>query len=407
MSKSPERFARLLSQAIRQIAWRNNIKIQNVQDEVGYALGRESGGASIEYWRKGHIPAQLSDLELLAQVLIQRSGLVTLTEVEQFLDAADHPQPTLYASSLLPEGLSASSPLAAHPSTNLEDQALSLEAYPAFIVGPPITQPHCFFGRGRECKRIFGLLSRRPLQNTAIIGPRRSGKTSLLYYLKNITTAPAAQLRPDQFQAWLPVPEKYRWLLVDFHDTRLSSREGLLRYLLSGLNLPIPVPCTLERFLDIISQNLRQPTVILLDEIGVALQRYPELDEAFWEGLRALATHQVEGNLAFILAAPEPPAQLAQHSDLGSPFFNMFGYTAFLGPLEETEALALIGSSPVPFTEAEVSWILAQSGRWPLLLQILCRERLMAWEEGETSLGWQEEALRQIDPFRHLLAGKQ
>jgi hypothetical protein len=30
----------------------------------------------------------------------------------------------------------------------------------------------------------------------------------------------------------------------------------------------------------------------------------------------------------------------------------------------------------------------------------------MALEEGEAGLGWQEEALRQIEPFRHLLAGK-
>ena len=31
-------------------------------------------------------------------------------------------------------------------------------------------------------------------------------------------------------------------------------------------------------------RNFNLPTVILLDEIGVALQRYPELDDTFWEG---------------------------------------------------------------------------------------------------------------------------
>ncbi len=32
------------------------------------------------------------------------------------------------------------------------------------------------------------------------------------------------------------------------------------------------------------------PTIILLDEIGVALQRYHELENTFWEGLRSLAS---------------------------------------------------------------------------------------------------------------------
>jgi hypothetical protein len=134
-----------------------------------------------------------------------------------------------------------------------------------------------------------------------------------------------------------------------------------------------------------------------------ALQRYPELDDSFWEGLRALATNQVGGNLAFVLAAHEPPDQLADHSDLGSPFFNIFGYTATLGPLTEPEARELIASSPVPFPPADVDWILTQSGHWPLLLQILCRERLITLEEGETGDAWQEDGLQQAVPFRYLL----
>jgi hypothetical protein len=156
--------------------------------------------------------------------------------------------------------------------------------------------------------------------------------------------------------------------------------------------------------MDVVSAELRQPTTILLDEIGVALQRYPELDDSFWEGLRALATHQVDGNLAFVLAAPEPPDQLARHSDLGSPFFNIFGYTASLGPLQEAEARELIASSPRPFSAEDVDWILEQSGAWPILLQILCRERLIALEEAETNRARRDDGLQQIAPFRHLLA---
>jgi hypothetical protein len=277
------------------------------------------------------------------------------------------------------------------------------EPAPTFIAGPPITHPRHFFGRERELKRLFNLWKRPPLQNAAIIGPRRSGKTSLLLYLRTITTTPPEQLRPGQRADWLPEPKRYRWIFVDFQDPRVGSREGLLHYLLTCLNLPTPDPCDLDRCMDVISRGLRTPTVILLDETGVALQRYPELDDTFWESLRSLATTQVGGNLAFVLAAGESPAKLACSGGLGSPFFNIFGYSATLGPLTEPEAHELIGSSPIPFPSPDTDWILAQSGHCPLLLQILCRERLITLEEGETDDAWREDGLHQIALFQHLL----
>lgn len=271
-------------------------------------------------------------------------------------------------------------------------------AVPIFIAGPPVAHPKHFFGRQRELRRLFNLLRPRPLQNAAIIGPRRSGKTSLLHHLRTLATTPPDQLRPDQRQEWLPNAQEYQWVFVDFQDARLGSRHALLRYLLKQMHLPLEETCELDAFLDTVSAHLRRPTVILLDEIGVAIARYPELDDAFWESLRSLATNQVQGNLAFVLAAPEPPEQLARHSGLGSPFFNIFAYTAHLGPLSEEEARSLIASSPIPFPEADVEWILQQSGRWPMPLQILCRERLLSLDEADDA-EWRADALRQAAPF--------
>ncbi len=257
-----------------------------------------------------------------------------------------------------------------------------------FIAGPPITNPTLFFGRERELKRLGMLLRQRPLQNAAIIGPRRSGKTSLLHYLR--------------LAKWLPQAEAYRWIFIDFQDARLGKQETLLRTLLTEMELEVPDPCHLEAFMDVVSEQLEQPTVILLDEIGVALTRYPELDDAFWESLRSLATNQVAGNLGFVLSSAQPPDVLAQHQGLGSPFFNIFGYTAVLGPLSEEGARSLIATSPLRFSASDVDWILAESGRWPMALQILCRERLLSLSEGETSNAWREEALRQLEPLRRM-----
>ena len=260
---------------------------------------------------------------------------------------------------------------------------------PPFLAGPPITHPSGFFGREKEIKRIINLVRYLPMQNAAIIGPRRSGKTSLLHYLKNASSD-------------LLGSNNHNWIFIDFQDARLGVRSQLLTSLLERMQLSKPTMCDLESFMDIVSDELQTPTVILMDEIGVALQRYPELNEDFWESLRSLATNQVGGKLAFILAGAEAPEQLAHQSGIGSPFFNIFGYVATLGPLRDSEARALISSTPIPFSEEDVNWILEESGRWPILLQILCRERLLSLEEEIPDNQWQQEAIQQISPFLYL-----
>jgi DNA-binding SARP family transcriptional activator len=270
-----------------------------------------------------------------------------------------------------------------------------------FVVGPPITAPRQFFGRERELQRVFGLWRRFPLQHVAVIGLRRSGKTSLLHYLKDITRTASEELRPGQRTDWLSQPERYRWILVDFQDARMGNRARLLSHLLTSLDLPVPEPCNLETFMDVVSRLLHAPAVILMDEIGAGLAS-PELDQSFWWSLRSLVSHQTDGNLAFVLTAHASPVQLAQDHGKPSPFFNIF-HTLELGPFSDAEARELIGSSPRPFAAADVAWILDQSGRWPCLLQILCHVRLAALEAGETGDTWQEDGLRQMAPFRYLL----
>lgn len=274
--------------------------------------------------------------------------------------------------------------------------------YSPFSAGTPIPHPRYFFGREKELKRLFSLLKKHPLQNAAIIGKRRTGKTSLLRYLETITTTPSEQLRPNQKSDWLPNPENYCWIFVDFQDSRMGSREKLLGYILEGMRLKASSDCDLDNFMDVVSRNLRKPTIILMDEIGVGLQRCPELDDGFWESLRSLPP-QTDGNLAFILATPESPMDLANNTGHSSPFFNIFGYTTTLGSLTELEAGELIASSPIPFPADDVEWILSKSGRWAILLQILCRECLFSLEDGEMGEDWREEGERQMMPFRHLL----
>ncbi len=284
-----------------------------------------------------------------------------------------------------------------------QNTTIAIQETSSFITGPPITHPRRFFGRERELKRLFQILKRHPLQNAAIIGKRRIGKTSLLHYLKNITIVPKNELRQQQKSNWLAHPEIYNWIFVDFQDSRMSSRENLLNHIIENLNLKIPTPCDLDKFMDVVSDNLRNPTIILMDEIGVGLQRCKELDDEFWESLRSLATNHTGGNLAFILATHESPSELAQNTGHSSPFFNIFGYTAHLKEFTESEARELLASSPIAFPEEDVEWILEQSCCVPILLQILSSERLFSLEEGESGEQWKQEGLLQMKKFIHLL----
>jgi hypothetical protein len=384
MTRSPDKFAQLLTQAVYRIRVHDSRTIKKtigiVQDELGYALGRE-GGSCIEYWRKGYIPATMGDVEQLARELVNRGGLEQ-EELKGFLDSAGHPQPTRLCDELFPP----------QPFGELAP----------FVVGPPISHPRQFFGREGELKRIFGLWERLPLQNIAVIGSQRSGKTSLLRYLANITTATSVQLRPGQRTNWLSQPERYQWVFVDFQDARMGERERLLRYLLTSLNMPVPDVCDLASFIDIVSQHLQRPTLVLMDEIGAGLAS-PELDQQFWWSLRSLGSNFTQGRLGFLLTAHKAPDILAHAHDKTSPFFNIFGHTLLLGPLSEGKARELVSSSPVPFDPVDTEWILVQSGGWPALLQILCHTRLTALEERQTGDAWQEEGLRRMAPFRYLL----
>lgn len=388
MGPSAAKFAHLLTIAVRTIAAQTNKTIASVQDELGYVLGRE-GGSSIEYWRKGHIPADLADLEKLAGELVKRQGF-SQEQCEQFLRSADHPQSGAKARQLFP------------PAKSMAPAPPMLRQLSPFVVGLPITSPRQFFGRERELKRIFDLWRHFPLQNVAVLGLKRSGKSSLLHYLKTITQAAAADLRLGQRTDWLPQPERYQWVFVDFQDVRLGKQERLLRYLLTSLHLPVPdASCHLDNFMDVISAHLHTPTVILMDEMSAGLAS-PELDEAFWGSLRSLVSHYANGYLAFGVATATSLVQLAEDQGKPSPFFNLF-YTVELGPLTEPEARELIGSAPQPFTPAELEWMLEQSGRWPCLLQILGQTYLAALSEGQAGQTWREEGLRQIEPFRYLL----
>lgn len=388
MTPSPKQFAYWLTQAILLIKATEQKSVSIIQDELAFALRRKSGESSIGYWRKGNIPSDLQVVAELASLLAQRGGF-SRRSCEQFLQSAGYPHPKPIVQKLFPE-----MEPTGHP------RSVARDLHP-FVPHQPVTEPAQFFGRTRECRRIFAWWRHFPLQNVAIVGPKKSGRTSLLHYLKAINTTPTAQLRPGQRNDWLPDAGRYQWVYIDFFDARWRKRPNLLRYLLTEMGLSLPDPCTLDTFMETVSEQLRQPVIIMLDELSAGLEM-SDYDLDFWRSMRALATSATRGNLAFVITALDMPGRLATSYGKTSPFFNLFASIS-LGPLTVEETQALIASSPRPFPAADVGWIVTQSQGWPVVAQELCEKRLSALEEGVTDNSWQLESLARLEQYRYLL----
>jgi transcriptional regulator with XRE-family HTH domain len=269
------------------------------------------------------------------------------------------------------------------------------------IPGIPISHPSQFFGQTQALKRIRRAWQQpSTLQHVAVIGERRSGKTSLLKYLQQIAKTPITELRPEQPQGWNRwLPKNFQFAFVDFQRITMSKPESLLRNILKQLKLDAPEPCDLISFSELLEDHLDKPTIILMDEVGAGLKS-PDLDSIFWSNMRALGSI---GQLGLVITAHEPIHTLAKDNGKESPFFNIFGHTMRLGPLTEPEALKLINSFSHPLTTEDVDWLLQNSGGWTALLQILCDERIHALEENETNDNWKTRGLERIEPFLYLL----
>lgn len=90
---NPQRFGELLTKGIYAIKSREGRQVSLIEDELGYALGR-NGGSSIIHWRRGNIPTKAKDIEILAQVIVQR-GCLDQTWLEEFYHAAGYAEQKL------------------------------------------------------------------------------------------------------------------------------------------------------------------------------------------------------------------------------------------------------------------------------------------------------------------------
>jgi hypothetical protein len=367
MNQMAKQFARLLTQAIRAIAAYEHKSIQVIQDELGLKLGK-TGGASIERWRKGYTPAKITDIEMLTRELIQYS--------------AGHPYPEMLLEQLIREGKRATGQQLLAQKV---DQPVVLSV--PYIAGPPIITPNMFFGRQPDLGKVISLLNSNFVMLT---GPRRIGKTSLLYQLAyhlelNLTSKKSIPvlinvegISENEFfhlimEEILSTVNKHLSLEIssdlsfDLSNINYSSRDFSrdLQIILKNLENTSPLPSEL---------------ILLMDEMdtinGYSLETQSQL--------RRIFQRFTNRNLSIVVAS----VNLQQHwAGESSPFYNMF-VPVRLSPFTTSEARRLI-TQPVKgiynYDDEAISRILEATLCLPNRIQQLCLEIVHSLAATQTS----------------------
>jgi DNA-binding winged helix-turn-helix (wHTH) protein len=248
-------------------------------------------------------------------------------------------------------------------------RGLTMIENPFFHRGP-IRDLAYFYNRRKEVKWALEMLGRG--QSVSVTGPRKIGKTSLLFHISQPEVMRRHGLDPA------------RYLFVYFNCEGLSNldREDLYVLILKeivakaarqGLDFEVPEHpnsyISFERALrDALSRKLR--LVLLFDEFE-SLSSNRNLGSEFLSGLRALTARF---DIAYVTVSQRPLSALAHTQEYTyTPFFNIF-VPLKLGLFDEAGSRELIEDS-IRKTEAVlpqevISMVLDLGGEHPFLLQV-------------------------------------
>ncbi|NUM47455.1 MAG: protein kinase [Anaerolineales bacterium] len=269
-----------------------------------------------------------------------------------------------------------------------------------YISRGPIRNAELFYGRHHELQELSAFLQGN--QSVSIVGPRKIGKTSLLYHLMRPTTWTQLGLNGNFLFVYLDCEV----LANSTHDEIFGELAVGMINALEERQLP-PEPA-LEKALETPSRlafetavrrlnqrNLR--VVLMLDEFE-RLSTNPNLDVNFFNTLRAAAGRY---QLIYLTASATPLIQLTyavrSHEILSSPFFNIFAQH-FLSLMPDEEARQLIQTpaqqNGKPLSQDIVEFLLKFAGGHPFCLQVACYQAYDTLEKIEEI---RQRAMRVLD----------
>jgi hypothetical protein len=262
-----------------------------------------------------------------------------------------------------------------------------------YFFGVPLQEHRQFYGRRAELHTLLGHLASRSPQNVLLRGPRRTGKTSLLYMVRAVLSdggdagvrgwfdipvdwaraldATVPVMLDLQGTSWpddTPTPTAfYQAILARLGEAGLRGAAGDRL-----LEEPFVAGTQIVKALTGLLAGGRVRPVVLVDEFDV-LDRIA--DRSFYGALRHVIS-TVPG-VTWIVASAMGLYRAMR--DYESPLFNVFKIVT-LGRLEPAAARRLVrapwppGEPGLELTDDAVEAILEETGRYPYFIQLLCSE---------------------------------
>lgn len=245
-----------------------------------------------------------------------------------------------------------------------------------FTFGNPIRDPARFFGRQDELRQVASRLLSSVHESTAVVGERRSGKTSLLLHISHPLVMERLGFDSQRyclvyidFQGLVDITPQRFWERLLKKMRRAVCHQGLQEQIESLLKMPAFDLFDLEDLFES-AASAGLTTVLLLDEFEYITQN-PNFKADFFGGLRGLAIHH---NLPLVTATRRDLVDLCHSDEIkGSPFFNIFA-SVVLRPFSRQEVYDLVNdytkNSEVQPDTAETDLVYQLSGGSPFFTQM-------------------------------------
>lgn len=245
-----------------------------------------------------------------------------------------------------------------------------------FVAGPKITDSRLFVGRTAELQLITSQMTAVQPVSVNVVGPRRIGKSSLLYHFYQTYTQRVSD------------PDRYIVIYLSLQETQCQREDGfyesvaqrLLHHLTvqrnSALLEPLRVkPFNRLAFCAAMGQYKRQGVlpVLCLDEFGPLFRHPQEFDNGFFDNLRSLMESSV---LMLVVASHRQLDFYQRRHKLTSAFFKRW-QALKLSELTEAAAEELvslpaskISGATAALSTQEQRLVRQWGGRHPYLLQL-------------------------------------
>lgn len=278
-------------------------------------------------------------------------------------------------------------------------------AHNPFYHRGPVRESSAFFDRQQETHQIADLL--RVSQSVSIVGPRRIGKTSLLYHLRAPEVRAAHGLLSPQHlfasvnaegMGQASLTDVYALLLDALNDALCESGLAMLWDGEAGAADYRRLNSTLKT----LSQH-GTTVAFFVDEFELLASNH-NLDPSFFSGLRGLATRYA---VSYVVTSQRPLISLAyaDQSVLSSPFFNVF-VTLTLGLFEPGSARDMLTTlwtqDAAQLPQRALDAVLELAGPHPFFLQVAAyhayelAQTLTSPQAGRAGAAWTAQQTAQL-----------